>query len=622
MAGSEAKSGAAERVYLYPGFARPLADSELELTRRLLIADSYARACRCRGKEVFFPLAIEPFGEAVEQEATRQGLSPEELVERFHTQLRQRLQKLVMSCDWPHTVITSEPEHRLRVQQMFLTLLERDLIYRSGSHEDGGKRWMFRSSTYAERCERGLEACSGWGAEELASQRAALGRIEGVELDVGLLGAGNLTVFTPHADSIAAAAFVAMSPRHPQAQAVLESDELTEFDSETTLAQGSLSAVVPGVDGLVPVVITTTVDARFGPSAVLGIPERDETDRQIASRLKAAGGLTMRASSSSAKPRASTRYRLPDAPISRETTWGTPIPVVHCDECGVVPIAEQQLGSVPCKCERCGRPVNPDPAKIEWNLDAMWIWLWHCLSGDRNGNQTSLSLADDVCRLPIRQAVLGAEEDAVLLYQRLSGHVAQDLGVIQSPLDGELFESVSLIGSLSGSGPGEIGIEKLDELVSEVGADVVRFALLHAAAPSKSTRFTEASIRHAERFVGELQGLADRWLGHRDDPIPGEIDPGTRWRRRLSAWCRIGAEKIAADLDRLQMHRATGNSMLLLQRLKDFEQGCGDGAAPASADQDALAIATQQMLYLLEPLLPSLAAEWKMAASRAEAPAS
>jgi leucyl-tRNA synthetase len=610
MAASEAESEAAEGNYLYAGFARPLNSNDLGLARRFLIADAHARACRRRGKTVLFPLAIESFGEAVEREAERKELSPEDLIEKYEIQLRERLQKLGVSCDWAHTVVTSAPMQRLRAQRMFLALLEHDLVYRSEPQAGTGGHWLLRSSSYAERCERNLEAFSGWSAEAVASQRAALGRVDGVELDAALLGAGNLAVFTPHADSIAKAAFVAISPHHPQVGEVLEPGDLGELRGEETMAQSSLSAAVPGVSGLLPVVVTPEVDARYGPTAALGIPDRDEVDRWIAGRLKVTAGLTMRAGGASAKPRASARYRLPDVPVSRETPWGTPIPVVHCGRCGVTPIPEQQLGGIIRECKRCGHPAEPDPAKIKWDLDAMWIWLWHCLSTDDNGTGASLSPAEGVRWLPVRRAVWSAEESEALLHQRLGGYVAQDLGITKSLKDGEPFGSVLFIGSLSGSEPDEIGIEKLDELIAEAGADVVRFAILHAAGPSKSTRLTGASIRHAERLVGELRGLADRWLGRREAPIPNEINPGTRWRRRLAAWCRIGAEKIAIDIDQLQMHRVTANSMLLLKRIQDFERGCTDDGEWASADRDALAIATHQLVRLLEPLLPSLAAEW------------
>ncbi len=76
-------------------------------------------------------------------------------------------------------------------------------------------QWFMRVTAYCQRYERGLEALPGWDRAALGSQRAVLGRVEGVELDAGTFDGGTLTVFTPHPEAIAQAAFVALSPRHP-----------------------------------------------------------------------------------------------------------------------------------------------------------------------------------------------------------------------------------------------------------------------------------------------------------------------------------------------------------------------------------------------------------------------
>jgi leucyl-tRNA synthetase len=622
-------------------------DGGLDCIRRFVIGDAYARFCRARGDAVLFALGIEAFGEAVELEAVRKGESPAAAVDRYQEQMRQRFERLGVSCDWTRTVVSSQPEQCRRAQTIFLALLGRDLVYQREMPEDtggaGNSRWLLRSSAYAQQCEQALDGLSGWTADAIEGQRLALGRVDGVEVNAVIVGGGEIQVFTPHADAIGDAAFVSVSPNHPEVAAVASRSEirgLRDDPNGVKMVQTGIQAAVPGVGALLPVVVTPSVDSRFGPTASLGMPGRDETDREIADRLKTQGGLPFRALGSNSKPRPAARYRLPDPVISRVGAWGVPIPVVHCPDCTLVPMGADELPVRPpdadanlrgegenpespaCRCPKCGGPATRDPETIDWNLNSMWMWQSICVPpADRESSMLSHPECDRW--LPARQVIWSADDAGHLLHQRVAGRVMSDLGEMPAHGCDELFTRALIHGPVDAGEPGGddgVGsVEELDELVDRVGADAARLTVLHAASPGRAIRWAGHSVRHSQRFLQEFRDYAEPRL--RENPVPVEIDGSTRLRRRLSAWCRIAADKITASLERLEMHRATYDMMLLLKRIQDFENRCTNDGEVAPADRDAVLVALSTLVRLTSPCVPGIAAELEAIAG-GEAPPS
>jgi len=252
----------------------------------------------------------------------------------------------------------------------------------------------------------------------------------------------------------------------------------------------------------------------------------------------------------------------------------------------------------------------------------MWTWLWPCLAAV-DEEQLEFPQPRDERWLPARQAIWNGEKGEHLLNQRIAGRLVQELELAQLPDDGEPFAGAILNAPLAmDDEAGDTGgIERLDELVSRSGADVARFAILHSASPTRATSLSAASIRHAERFLEQLRALVERQLASRKDPVPAAIDPGTRRRRRLAAWCRIGADKLDSHLERLEMHRASFDAALFLKRIRDFEDGCEEEGELTPADRDATAFAVLRLIDAAEPLLPESAAALE-AAEPAETPAS
>lgn len=163
----------------------------------------------------------------------------------------------------------------------------------------------------------------------------------------------------------------------------------------------------------------------------------------------------------------------------------------------------------------------------------------------------------------------------------------------------------------------------VDTLIAVHGADAVRFALLHAAAPEKPFRGGEDVVGYAAGFLGALRELAAARLD--GSPAGARIDPADGLRRRLAGWCDTAVARMAENYERLDMHRATRNAIELLARIEDFEARVTEQRGEvAGTDREAVAVALALLGQLLSPLAPGAAADvWRQAGrdgSPADAP--
>lgn len=585
-----AASGNGRSVQVHADDAHPGSESGLDTARRLVHADAYARHRRANGDDVHFTLAVA--GEAGEVDA-----------------LRSRLEALAISCEWDRTVVSADPSTHRALQLLFLALLERDLLYGLDSQpwERGGS-WFLRSSADAEWCADGLDDLGGT-AKAAEAQRQALGRVEGIEIAAAALGLGDLTVFTPHADAVAQAKFVAISPRHPQIESIAPPpllSALAESNAQPPAVQTELQAAVPGVEGLLPLVVTPVHEPLA--LASLGIPERDEAASSISARLPKGSGLLPLKTRDNRKPQPAVRYQLADLPVSEPTGSGPPVPVIRCKACGAVAVPSEQLplepaaGDGPVPCPSCGGDAVRDSEALAPAFQSMWSWL---LTGPLGG-EAELGLGSSEPAQP--PLVISSSSGARLLQQRIATNLFQQLRAAAD--GGDLVEAAALVGSLQKPDPARDGaIPEPDELIASEGADVVRFALLDSAAVGTPTGLYASSLRHAKRFLDELRDFARPRLDGYEGQLPPSVDRGSRLRRRLVAWCAVASQKVTEAFAELETSRVTHNLALLLRRIEDFEERAAADGEVSAEDREAVVYALSVLLVLAAPCVPDLAAE-------------
>lgn len=690
-------------LYIKPSAPFTSGNVHIGHVRSYSIGDAYARFRRARGDQVLFNFGFDAFGLPAELGAIDRGIPPSEWVARCATHMTGQLQRLGFSFDWERTFLSSDPVMYRWSQWLFLTLLEAGLVYRGTGTvdwcdtcqttlatiqvEDGlcwrchnpvrlieRPTWYLRISAYVPENDRRLQerAESGkWDEVALASQRFVLGRVDGVEVELSARDT-KLTVFTPHAEALAQARFVLISPKHPEIDAWAAEPGVRERLEE--LRSGGLerssrdAAQIPLVDtgrtlparsdgAPLPVLISPGVDGRFGATAVFGIPEADRTDEVLAERIGALvsdaregvpSSISGEQPPATPEARPAVRYKAEDFSISRQRSWGTPIPIVYCEEHGAVPLPKEQLpvalplditptgtgnplaelrSFVQTTCPLCGGPAERETDTLDCHFDALWLWVPACVPPESREDSLEqiLALPDLRHWLPSERVVAGSDSGNFVFDQRIVTKALRDIGPLAFLQDGEPFagclfhEMVISDGRKMSKHLGNV--VDPDALVERYGADTVRLAVLYAARPQKTLNWSDSAVLRSHRFLTQVWEFTQTRLAAAQEQGAGESqtagadgepvrDTSEHLRLKLSQWTEKGVEKITEDMEGLEMHSAVRNVMRLFDRIKDFEKRVlARQPALGAADREALFQALSLLAQLLGPFTPHMAEE-------------
>jgi leucyl-tRNA synthetase len=711
------------RKYIKPSAPFTSGNIHIGHVRSYSIGDAYARFSRARGDAVLFAFGFDAFGLPAELGAIAGGVPPSEWVARCAEHMTGQLERLGFSFDWGRTFMSSDAIMYRWSQWLFLTLLQAGLVYRGTGNvdwcdtcqttlatiqvEDGlcwrchnpvrlieRPTWFLRVSAYTQENDRRLDelAAGGkWDEVALASQRFVLGRVDGVEVELtrpsrpgAPTDGARMTVFTPHTDALELAQFVLVSPKHPQIDTWASDPDVRERleelrsgglerssrDARTfALVDTGRTLSAPAGGPPLPVLISPGVDGRFGATAVFGIPERDRTDEVIAERLptllgssRASDGARADGEASAGEasaPKPAVRYKADDFSISRQRSWGAPIPIVYCETHGAVAVEKEQLpvllplditptgtGNplaeleefVQTTCPLCGGPAERETDTLDCHFDALWLWVPVAVPPESRAESLEqiLALADLRRWLPSERVVAGSDSGNFVFDQRIVTKALRDIGPLAFLQDGEPFagclfhEMVISDGRKMSKHLGNV--VDPDALVERYGADTVRLAVLYAARPQKTLNWSDSAVLRAHRFLNQVWTFSQAHLasaqelaaapesdsesigvnggGNNDGETEPVRDTTEHLRRKLAQWCEKAVEKTTAEMESLEMHSAVRDVMLLFDRIKDFEKRVLARQPQLSrADRDALNDALTVLIQMLGPFAPHLSEE-------------
>ncbi|HVV67832.1 MAG TPA: leucine--tRNA ligase [Gammaproteobacteria bacterium] len=508
-------------------------------------------------------------------------------------------------------------------------------------------QWFLKITHYAEELLSELKHLPGWPLQVRTMQENWIGRSEGIAIRFDVKNSDQLVqVYTTRPDTLLGVTYLAVAPEHPLALAAAEKNPaIKQFLSEhqhTKTAESELATLPKqGLDTLfraihpitgqeIPIWVANYVLMEYGTGAVMAVPAHDERDfefaklydlpvKQVIKPQNAVWDFTQSAFTQSGilfnsgtfdgltteegfkaiidhltqhgHGQRQVHYRLRDWGISRQRYWGTPIPIIYCQHCGIVPVPDKDLPVVlpdnitldapvsPLKslpefyettCPHCGSHATRETDTFDTFMESSWYYARYTCPDQPK------AMLDERANywLPVDQYIGGIEHAVLhLLYSRFIYKVLRDEGLIKGnePFTHLLTQGMVLKNGAKMSKSKGNTVSPRD-LIAQYGADTVRLFTIFASPPEQSLEWSDSGVEGSYRYLKRLWAYAQQ-VGEfiRSQPAQPLLDKTLTeehksWRKAIHAILQQASQ----DMERLQLNTVVSAAMKLLNILTDI----------------------------------------------------
>ncbi|TPX65702.1 leucine---tRNA ligase [Chytriomyces confervae] len=565
--------------------------------------------------KVIFPIGFDSFGLPAENAAIERNVAPAEWTKLNMNAMATQLKSMGTSFDWERLVSTCDPSYYRWTQLIFLRMHQQGLVYRKqsivnwdpvdqtvlaneqvdseGKAERSGalvekkklEQWFIKITEYQNELLNGLDSLN-WPTRVKQLQKNWIGREDGFQISCEIDGQNeDILVFFTNPDTVKMAEYVSIACDHPLIESsaipckyrpkLLQTAKDIQNSQLTPVQKAALGlfSINPVTSRRLAIYLSGAMPSEFGVGATFGGSLLDSKDAAFA---KQNGIPLMEENDSIAvdfdlEPFKKTHFRLRDWLISRQRYWGTPVPMIHCSSCGIVPVPEADLpvilpenvklsgrgGSplasctewVECQCPKCKGPAKRDTDTMDTFIDSSWYWLRYL---DPQNDKQICDPSLPAKHLPVTTYIGGVEHAILhLLYARFVGlflfksRIAP--GSQDSEWNGEPFKLLLAQGMVTGQtvrcktsgryfkpeeiewkdaetpivkATGEVGAisyEKMSkskyngvdpsEIIEKYGSDCTRLAILYKAAPTDELMWDERGIVGMQRWLAKCQKI-------------------------------------------------------------------------------------------------------------------
>lgn len=544
-------------------------------------------------------------------------------------------------------------------------------------------QWYFKITDYAERLLDNLDKLPGWPNKVKLMQKNWIGKSMGAEVTFEIEGFDKgMDIFTTRPDTLYGVTYMVMAPEHPYLKELVAGSEYEEpvaayvdkvqhmSDIERTSTANEKTgqftgryAINPLNGKRVPIFISDYVLMDYGTGAIMAVPAHDQRDFDFAKKfdldiipvvesedpdidvydLKEAFAAEGRMINSDMFDgmnnkeaivkitdyleekgigKKSINYKLRDWLISRQRYWGTPIPMIYCEDCGWVPEKEENLpvmlptdveftgkGESPLAtsktfrdtvCPVCGKPARRELDTMDTFLDSSWYFLRYC---DARNEEKPFDKDKIKYWMNVDQYIGGVEHAILhLMYARFFQMALYDLGLVTTE---EPFKNLLTQGMVIKDGAKmskSLGnVVSPAEIIEKYGADTARLFILFAAPPERELDWSDQGVEGSFRFINRVYRIVYEF-SQKYGNTPESYKVENESDKSMAYWMNYAIKKVSDDIgERFNFNTAISTIMEMVNEMYRYKEG--------DVNEGLYGAAIKNLVIMMAPFTPHVAEE-------------